>query len=226
MRRRGCVVGPYRDTVAVVYRYVYPVVVLWVGFELVRAVRSPLLQQAWRIAAGVRIRHLVANLPVQVATLCGAAVLLRLPGGQFGWWNALGGQGSILMASSATPSAAQRAMSLILLGLFAVAAPVLAMGEERLFRAGSERRTRLRRVAVAAGFGLAHLTMGIPVAVAVALTVPGLWFTGRYLAGYRTAQTLRGDNAREAAIAHATCYHVAWNWSLAAVAVVAIATGS
>ena len=72
--------------------------------------------------------------------------------------------------------------------------PQLALAEEELFRRGT--RTWRQGIVRSLAFGLAHLTMGIPVGAALALSLGGLWFTYQYF---------RGGVVRSAT------YHLAYN---------------
>ena len=53
-------------------------------------------------------------------------------------------------------------------------------------------------------FGLIHLIMGIPIAVALALSIGGWYFQWAYLRGYR-------QGGREAGVLESTRSHLAYN---------------
>lgn len=78
--------------------------------------------------------------------------------------------------------------------LLAFLLPRLAAVEERIFRLGT--RNWLDGALRSTLFGLAHLTMGIPLGAALALSLGGLWFTRQYFLG--------GAN-------RSTVYHLAYN---------------
>ena len=78
--------------------------------------------------------------------------------------------------------------------LLAFLLPRLALTEERLFRAGT--RDWRRGVVRSVLFGLAHLSMGIPLGAALGLSIGGLWFTYQYFRG---------------GVPRSTIYHLAYN---------------
>src|SRR4029079_4807060 len=71
----------------------------------------------------------------------------------------------------------------VFLLLLVPALPLFAEAEERMFRAGAEHWTTGRRVRRAVAVGLVHALIGIPIGVAMALSIGGLYFTWRYLKG-------------------------------------------
>jgi len=178
------------------------------------------------ILRGLRPRDFLGAITILVPVIVIAGVLIRLPVLGWGWWSAIGGQGSVVLGQSATTGSTPiaTATAIAFLAAIAVLAPELAWREELAFRAGSEHRTPRQRLTVAALFGAAHLTMGIPIGAAVALAGGGLYFTRRYLAGWRDAHT-RGEDPRTEALLTATRSHVAWNWTLLAVVLTLLLTG-
>ncbi len=75
--------------------------------------------------------------------------------------------------------------------------PSLAYGEELQFRDGTRNwRDGARRSVV---FGLIHCIVGIPLALGLALSLGGLWFTRQYFIG---------------GVTRSTTYHLAWNFLL------------
>ncbi len=59
--------------------------------------------------------------------------------------------------------------------------PQLAMTEEVIFRRGT--RNWAHGIYRSVAFGLAHVSMGIPLGAALALSIGGLWFTYQYFRG-------------------------------------------
>lgn len=207
---------------------VYALVVAVVALELGRTLRSPMMRTGWRHARRIRAKHVMSNIPVLVTTMVLAVAFLQIPGLSWGWWGALGGEGNILLGRTRDPgvnSPVATIVGLLLIVVFAAAVPALALGEEQVFRRGSERRGAGQRFRWAVGFGLLHAIMGIPIGVALALGVGGLWFTGQYLRGWREARDA-GEHERHwgaAGEALSTMHHIAWNWTLLALlAVVSI----
>lgn len=199
-------------------------VIGYVLYQLVAALRGERNSYAWQVAGGVRVKHFVANLPVQLLTVLTAAVLVQLPVLRWGWWTSIGGTGSIVLGQAGGGWTSQL-IAVVMLLVLAAAIPVLAYGEEDLFRRGTERRSALGRLRSAGLFGIIHAAMGIPLGVAVALTVAGLWFTNRYSVAYRDADMSRSAPPREAGVVNAAQYHMAWNWGMSVVVLVAVLAG-
>lgn len=90
--------------------------------------------------------------------------------------------------------------------LLALIMPVVVGLEEKFFRKGSERRSWPMRVLMALAFGAAHMVVGVPVAVAVALALFGWVLTGRYLRAWKASGD--PDTALRASIR----VHLLYNW--------------
>lgn len=198
---------------------VYALVVAVVALELGRTLRSPMMRRGWGHARRIRPVHVISNLPVLFATMLLAALLVKIPVLSWGWWSALGGEGNIMLGRTKDQgggSAVADVVGLALLVVFAAAVPALALSEEQVFRRGSEQRGRGQRLRWAVGFGLLHSIMGIPIGVSLALGLGGLWFTGRYLTGWRAARDagLPERACADAGELRSTVHHIAWNWTL------------
>jgi hypothetical protein len=194
-----------------------------VGFRLVSLASRAARSNTWRartleVVKGLRPRHFVPVPFVLAAVLVAAVALLAVPGLSFGWWTAIGGTGNVIVGSTDRESGGVAALvPLAFLLLLLPLLPLLAEREERAFRAGAEHWSTARRVRRAVEFGLVHLIMGIPIAVALALSIGGGYFTWAYLRGYR--QT----GSREAAVLESTRAHTAYNETVLLVALVAFA---
>jgi len=188
--------------------------IYFIGFlissEALRSVRSPRTRIVWR---GLRLRHalpaLVAIGLVGVATYVIANVA---PWTQWGWWSALGGQGNVAfgnvgvsLSSTEEPKWIFRFAPFLFVAAMLCYLPSAARLEERWFRLGSERRTRLQRVAASLSFGLVHMIMGVPVSVALALGLAGWMFQRSYLSAYERRRS------RHEAIMASTHVHLAYN---------------
>jgi hypothetical protein len=135
-----------------------------------------------------------------------AAVLIQLPGLSFGWWTAIGGTGNVILGSTNNTSGTVLVW-LVPLAFLALLIPALALFAEReevVFRSGAEEWTWGQRFAMGLRFGLVHLIMGIPIAVALALAIGGWYFQWAYLRGYR-------EGGREAGVLESTRSHLAYN---------------
>ena len=197
------------------------VVLAWFGTRLVQsfshAVRAPVRARALALVRGLRPRHF-APVPFLLAAVVGsAALLVQVPGLDFGWWTAIGGQGNpafgVTDRTVGTPVA--YVVPLVFIVLLVPALPLLVAREEEIFRGGAEGWSNLKRLWRALLFGLAHAVIGIPIGVALALSVGGLWFTRAYLAGYRAG-------GRRGGLLESTRQHLAYNAVIVAVVFVAL----
>lgn len=199
-------------------------VLYFVGFlltwEAVSAVRSPRTTVIWR---GLRLRHVLQAIRIILLVVASYYLIANLaPWTRWGWWSAVGGQGSVVLGhtdSVADPSLSwvHRLAPVVFLAALLCFLPSAARREERWFRLGSERRALLGRLLVAFAFGLLHLVMGIPIAAALALTAAGWGFQSIYLAAYAR----RGS--RHDALKESTHVHLAYNLLLLSVVGVALA---
>jgi hypothetical protein len=187
------------------------VVLAVVGLRLVQAVtlsRSSrgrsLSRQIW---TKIRWRHIWPVPFVLGGVLLVAIPLLYLPVFRWGWWSALGGDGNPILGSSDATMGTVWAwlIPLVFMTLVVVALPLFANAEERMFRAGAHRWSTRRRVVKVLQFGLIHALIGIPIGVAVALSVGGAYFMAVYLHSY----ALTGS-ANEATL-ESTRAHTAYN---------------
>ena len=80
-----------------------------------------------------------------------------------------------------------------------------------MFRQGADHWSTGRRMRRAVEFGLVHALIGIPIGVALALSIGGVYFTWRYLKG---------------GILESTRAHLAYNLEVVILVVVALATGT
>ncbi|MEA2900871.1 MAG: hypothetical protein QOD38_325 [Acidimicrobiaceae bacterium] len=170
------------------------------------------------IVQGLRPRHFVLAIPAFVLTVTAALLLIQLPVLDWGWWSALGGIGNPVTGGTerTTGTALEWLVPLVFLTLLIPALPLFAEAEERMFRLGAETRSRLGRIRRSVEFGLAHAIIGIPIGVALALSVGGMYFTWRYMHVFRRT----GD--RNAAMVESTRAHTAYNVTVLALVAVAI----
>jgi hypothetical protein len=183
------------------------VALAFVGVRIATGTRIALTghgrQRVSGIVRGLRLRHLLGA--VAVLPFVGTAVVLlaSLPVLSFGWWTALGGLGNPVTGSTdrTTGTVYEWLIPLVFVVLLVPALPLFAEAEERMFRAGSELRSRWGRLGKAVQFGLVHALIGIPVGAALGLSVGGLYFTWWYLRAYRATGT-RDDAVLESTRAH------------------------
>lgn len=199
----------------------------FVGFRLATAVshvarRADLRHRIWEIVSGIRLRHIVPVVPVLTLVVAAATLLVQLPVLSFGWWSAIGGQGNpVTGATTATEGTVlEQLLPLVFLSLLLPALPLFAEREEVMFRAGAEHWSPARRIRRALEFGLIHAVIGIPIGVALALSIGGGYFTYMYLR--RWQQT----GSRDAAVFESTRAHTAYNGLIVGLVLVAFAVGA
>jgi hypothetical protein len=150
-----------------------------------RTITPAARQRSWRIMRGLRFRHFAPVPFVLAAVIIAGGLLVQLPVLSFGWWGALGGQGNpafgITDTTAGTPF--EVLIPLVFVVLLLPGLPLLVAREEEIFRLGAEDWSWPKRLWKAVVFGLVHALIGIPIGVAVALSIGGLWFTLAYLRG-------------------------------------------
>jgi hypothetical protein len=203
------------------------VVLAVVGLRLVQAVtlsRSQrgrsLSRQIW---TGLRWRH-IWPVPFVLAGVLFVAVplLLYVPGLRWGWWSALGGDGNPVFGSSNATTGTVWAwlIPVIFMGLVLLALPLFANAEERMFRMGAQFWSTRQRVMKVLQFGLIHAVIGIPIGVALALSVGGAYFMAVYLRSFA-----RTGSANEATL-ESTRAHTAYNAVIITTVAVAVAVSA
>lgn len=196
-------------------------VLAWFGSRLFIAARRTfstraIAQRSITVVRGLRVRHFVPVPFVLAGVIAAWAALSQVPGLSFGWWTAIGGSGNPAVGSTEATAGTplEYLLPLAFLTLLIPSLPLFVESEERMFRLGAEDWSNVKRLGRAVVFGLVHAIVGIPIAVALALSVGGLWFTFAYLRGYR-----RGG--RPEALLEATRMHLAYNGTIVAVIYVA-----
>ena len=195
--------------------------IAFVGIRLsqaaVRAAQGPARARTMRIVRGLRFRHF-APVPLVAAVVVVAAMLLvQIPLLDFGWWSALGGEGNPVFGSTerTAGTALEIVIPLAFIALLTPALPLFAEREEQIFRAGAEEWSTPKRLLKGVQFGLVHAVIGIPVGVALALSISGWWFTIAYLRGFRSG-------GQEAALLESTRAHTAYNSTLVVLVIVVL----
>jgi hypothetical protein len=170
------------------------------------------------IVRGLRPRHFLLAIPAFVLTFGAAVLLIQLPILDWGWWTAIGGLGNPVTGGTerTTGTPLEWIVPLVFVTMLIPALPLFAEAEERMFRLGAECRSRWGRVRRSVEFGLAHAIIGIPIGVALGLSIGGLYFTWRYMRVYR--QT--GD--QNAAMLESTRAHTAYNVTVLTLVAIAV----
>jgi hypothetical protein len=168
------------------------------------------------IVSGLRPRHFLWALPILIAVLTLALALIQLPVLSFGWWTAIGGSGNPVVGATnrtaGTPL--ETILPLVFITLLIPGLPVFVEREEQMFRAGAERRSFWGNLKKSVEFGLVHAIVGIPIGVAIALSIGGLYFTWAYLGVYRA------HRSPELALLESTRCHLGYNMTVLTLAVV------
>ena len=170
-----------------------------------------------QILHGLRVRHFLAVPLVAALVVSAALVLIQIPPLDFGWWTALGGEGNPVFGSTerTAGTALEILIPLFFVVLLAPALPLFAEREEQIFRAGAEDWSTAKRILKGVQFGLVHAIIGIPIGVALALSIGGWWFTIAYLRGFRAG-------GPEAALLESTRAHTAYNATIVAIVFVVL----
>ncbi len=193
------------------------VVMGYIGSRLIvgiRRVAHPAMRDhVIEIVRGLRLRHFLMAPVVLTLVVVAASLFLLIPPLRFGWWTAIGGLGNPVIGATdrtaGTPL--EWIIPAVFLTLLLPALPLFAEREEQMFREGAEHWSTGRRVERGLQFGLVHALVGIPIGVALALSVGGWYFTWRYLKG---------------GLMESTRAHLAYNLEVVIIVGVALASGA
>lgn len=161
-------------------------VLAFMATRLLQGLRATSVRRARvrEIVMGIRWRHVWPVPLVLTAVVTAALLLIQVPGLDWGWWQALGGEGNPVFGQ--TDSTAGTALDWIIPLAFLLclmpALPLFAEAEEHMFREGAEFWSTWQRVRMCVTFGLVHALIGLPIGVALALSIGGAYFMNRYLA--------------------------------------------
>jgi hypothetical protein len=186
-------------------------VLAFVGVRLVGGLRRSFASDGRSLIAnivrGVRWRHIWPVPFVLGIVLALATALVQIPGMQWGWWTALGGEGNPVFGSNKSTAGTvwEWLIPAIFMLMLVPALPLFAYAEERMFRRGAEHWSLRHRAAKVVQFGLIHALIGIPIGVSVALSAGGAYFMLTYLRSYN-----RHRSTEEATLESARA-HTAYN---------------
>lgn len=197
-------------------------VLAFVGVRLVQGLQVSRSERGRRrihqIVRGIGWRHLWPVPFVLSVVVLAASVLLAVPGLSWGWWTALGGLGNPVTGTTEQTAGTvlEWLVPLVFLVLFFPALPLFADAEERLFRRGAEGWSPARRVVRTLQFGLVHAVIGIPIGVALALSIGGAYFLWHYLRAWRRT------GSADAAQLESTRAHTVYNAVILVLVLVAV----
>ncbi len=170
------------------------------------------------IVRGIRWRH-CWPIPLVVAGVLGVAgALVQVPVLNWGWWSAIGGSGNPITGSTTETAGTiwEWLIPLVFLSLLLPALPLFAHAEERMFRQGAQQWSLRRRAWMIVKFGLAHALIGIPIGVALALSVGGAYFMVVYLRSYRATSNQRVSTLES------TRAHTAYNGAILSLVLIVV----
>ena len=187
------------------------------------SLRGGLQSETVTIVRGLRLSHFLRGFVALIIVATVAYWLMLIPGLDVGWWTAIGGTGNPVTGGTeqAQGTPLEWILPLAFLLVLLPALPLLAHREERIFRLGDEGRTPVHRLRRGVLFGATHVLVGIPIGVALALSVGGWYFSWRYLVGLR-----RGLGSQRAGVLESTRSHLAYNATIVVLALIALATGN
>lgn len=197
-------------------------VLAFVGVRLVSGLRHSLTahgRSLWRVIVGrIGWRHIWPVPLVLGLVVAAASLLIRIPGLNWGWWTAFGGQGNPVFGTNDSTSGTvlEWLVPAVFMTMLIPALPLFAYAEERMFRLGAERWSNRRRAVKVVQFGLAHALIGIPVGTALALSIGGVYFMIVYLRAFRN------DATSEAAALESARAHTVYNGLIVGLVVVAV----
>lgn len=167
-------------------------------------IRKGRYKVAFEIIRSLRLHMFLANVPFIVLVVAAYYFFVEILGLSWGWTSLLSSDGS---TTNVNMIGLQYAWFVpVFAVLLIMALPILAQFEEELFRKGTKGlASTLIRSTI---FGLVHMIAGISLGAALALIVAGLWFTYQYKRG---------------GVVRSTAYHLAWNYTLIGIAIIAIA---
>ena len=195
-----------------------------VGLRLIQGLRRSRQGDARHLVAGVyrtiRWRHIWPVPFVLAAVSLVATLAVQFPVLEWGWWSSIGGAGTPLLGSSNETAGTvwEWLIPLVFIGLLAPAIPLWANAEEQMFRSGAQAWSKRRRALKTLQFGMIHAIVGIPIGVALALSIGGSYFMAVYLRRFRAT----GDE-RESTL-ESTRSHTAYNGLIVILVVVLIVT--
>ena len=170
---------------------------------------------AWSVWRRFRIKMFFEAFGVILLTIATAVALLQVPGLKYGWLNLffVGGGNMLIkpiMEISGSTSISIRLMVPAFFLALAFIFPFSARYEERSFRKGYDEWAPIIKQSIK--FGLAHCLVGVPLAVGIALIIPGFFYGYKYKRAFdRNVETMGYSRAEDEAVVISTTYHTMYN---------------
>lgn len=171
----------------------------------------------WTIWKRVRPLMVLESMAVVIAVITSAITMcVFIPYLKWGWTNLFFKGGGNILLSPALESMDSshgwvKYLVLAFLALFVLVTPFLTKAEEEMFRKGHYEIKDVMKKSV--GFGLIHLTVGIPIAAALAIIGAGFFFGWKYRKAFLrlTQKGMYYWEAEEEAVLVSTTYHTLYN---------------
>ncbi len=156
---------------------------------------------------------------VLTVVIAAASGLMLVPGLDWGWWSAIGGEGNPVFGSTDQTAGTiwEWIIPVAFMMMLLPALPLFANAEERIFRRGAQHWTAGRRAVKTVQFGMVHALIGIPIGAALALSIGGSYFLTVYLRSYRAS------GSTSDATMESTTAHTVYNGVIIGVVLVALA---
>lgn len=196
----------------------------FMAFMLVMTAKDSMVPRSWKarcryaLVARINRRHAAwAAGAVAVVCLVSATLYQSHPWLTVGWFSAIGGQGGLVTGGVGLTNPdpdiplAIRYLPLLMLPLLYIAIPALARVEERIFRRRTVGKPSSAILTRQLAFGLAHMVVGAPLAVAIGLAGVGLVFQGAFESSYK-----RHGSAGLATL-ESTRVHIIYNFMVLAI---------
>jgi hypothetical protein len=174
------------------------------------------LQFIWTVWSRFRIGMFLQTFAMLLVVMICITILIEVPIIKYGWFNFFSqGPGNIIVApifeGTLSEITAVRLLPPIFFSVLFFALPFLAYDEERYFRRGYTAWVPMIKQSIK--FGLIHLYVGIPIAAALVIILPGFFYACKYRSAYKKS-ILVGIPEKESveqAVLHSTAYHTMFN---------------
>ena len=179
-------------------------------------------QFVWSVWRRFRITMFLECFGVVTLTIVTVVMLAQVPGLKYGWLSLFfGGEGGNMLIKPIIEGTESTSVSIrLMVPVFFVALtfvlPFLAQSEEKSFRKGYDDWGSITKQSIK--FGLVHCFVGVPLAVGIALIIPGLFYGLKYRRAFRrSVDTMGYWRAEDEAVMVSTTYHTMYNMIVVAI---------